>query len=266
MENKNWSSVLFYKGSELPSFISPRFTLPSGASRYVNDCTLDDIHLAGFSGPVSDPPFNNDTSKKVIWNTDTASWQIVYNSDAAEAVAKEESREVADSLKVIMNQCIDCACGTLTPQYHKKLAEYLGLCYMVIHRHEKGNLVKWSDVPVAPVAYIHENEELVPYQLAWFAENNRQIKEEYETQGLVDTSFLADNSNFWSNVEVPSDWVVGTDPIVPFTMRNSYIIPSGYSLSFGSLSSSGCYYVGVPPSGVLPSGDSPAVFGYGLSD
>lgn len=242
--SRDWTSKLFYRGDSYPSLLPSRFKLPSGLSRYSSDCTLADIHLAGFSGPVSDPPFVDQLSQKVIWNADTESWEVIDNPDFVSVQAEQESFEVAESLKLQMSQCLSCDVANLTPKYKQKLAEYLGLCYILVHKYEvHKQFIAWADVPEPPSAFLSDLEVLTAYQKAWFDENIDDIRQQYETQGLVGVPSVIDISNFWDHVPVPSSWVVGTQPIVPSTMRSSYILPSGYILDERCLFPSGYYYV-----------------------
>ena len=43
---RDLTSKLFYRDNSYPSLLPLRFNLPSGLSRYSNDCSLDDIHAA----------------------------------------------------------------------------------------------------------------------------------------------------------------------------------------------------------------------------
>jgi len=241
---RDWTSKLFYRDNNYPSLLPHRFNLPSGLSRYSTDCSLDDIHAAGFLGPVPDPPFVSEPNKKVIWNTSTGSWEVIDNPNFNVEQATKESFEVAESLKLEMSQCLSCGEDTLTPRYKKELAEYLGLCYILIHKYEvHKEFIKWSDVPSAPSAALSHLKDLVAYQKTWFDLNKNDIQQQYETQGLVGVPSVVDSSNFWDNVGVPSGWTVGTGPIVPSTMRSNYILPSGYTLMETCLFASGYYYV-----------------------
>jgi hypothetical protein len=242
LSNLDWSTQLFFFGDTFPSFLPLRFRLPNGETRYSENCSLLDIHSAGFEGPVDPAPFPPDDNHRYIWSTTTKSWvlQIIPDSDKA----KQLSETICTELEAKLYSCPLFFCDDLVEHYRDELFTYIGKIYVLVHDCKvHGKLLTLSDIPQAPSTYASTKKDHIVSQQNLLSSEFDTIKMWYEKQGLVPCNRKEDALNFWYNVATPSGWTVGTDPIIPETMALAYILPSGYKLSIRYLAPSGYYCV-----------------------
>jgi hypothetical protein len=238
MEQTNWCNQLFYLPGEEPAPLPKRFRLPTKETRYSHNCTLADIHKAGYVGPVDEAPYV-DASCVCVWCLKTNSWKI-NKKETCDSNLSRISEEVYLYLKGALNFYPEYTPETITSCFRKNLCTYKGEILMLIYEYKnKNRVLTWEDIPDFPDDTQSSTDKRKIQQNRWLDTTKDVLKKWYEKQGLVLAPLFLDTENF----VFPDDWIVGTEPIDPVSMAPHYIIPSGYYLNSESLATSGYYYV-----------------------
>jgi len=148
MGQSNWSASLFYTEDADPSFLPYRFKLPDGSSRYASDCSLADIHLAGFNGPVPQPPIPSEDTLKTAWDVNSKSWIFIPKQNIS---AETESELCLADIKQRLTYCMPDGLLDGPEEYKEAVYKYRGYLFTLVHECEMhGRLLTYSDLAVSP--------------------------------------------------------------------------------------------------------------------
>jgi len=236
----DWSRSYFSYNGGTPTYLPELFRLPSGLTRNSNNCELSDILLAGYTGPFPDPPAPGDDSV-VSWDSSSDTWVITEISDLPDYSAYLKSKETCSHIRSLLDGCpVGLENPDITESYRQSVFAYYGELFYLLHCCEHhGHNITESDLPDLPDDSFSTVQKVQERQNVWLNENYTESKNYYETQGLIPGDFSL------SNLQIPSDWVLGRGPINPVTMFKPYFLPPGYEISIPVVASSG-YYMLVP--------------------
>ena len=236
MELKNWRAALFVQDGEYPTYLPETFRLPNGDTRKSNNCCIEDINEAGFSGPVDQPPLVP-LGKTLVWDAANSSWSFESHVKVTDPNSVHE-----EVLQVLTSELVECgACKNgeeLSPASKRRVWEYQGKIQELLHKVRVNDLkLTWENVPSKEdlnLITLAEAQSAVDAYLG-----AEKVKEFYELYGLIYTS---------SGIEVelinlPSTWVPGSSALPANIFNNPYFIPPGYVLSDQKFEEEGYYYV-----------------------
>ena len=238
MDIKDWRGVLFAQGSAVPTYLPEKFYLPGGDLRHSYKCTLDDITLAGYTGPVEQPPLVP-KGYCLEWDSSTLTWGL--KPCATDVDVELLNTEVVQHLNAESQLC-GCHrnCEELSPQSKKALWLYRGQIQEVL---ENAALTRtkltWDDVPPRPssnIVSLNYAQSLV----SDYFDNFEQAKTEFESFGAV---FLPSGVEADLVDSFPDGWVMGNDPLPSNFISSNFFVPSGYCVSDELVSVSGYYFV-----------------------
>lgn len=232
MSRTDWTNALVYQVGKDPFVLPNRFRLPNGQTRYSSNCTVDDINTAGFLGPVADKPLKDNCCDKVIWNSTSLSWEIIHDPNHQFFAERKETSELTVLLKNLIENALSDDLDTLAEGYKKKLFSFVGEAYSLIYRAENNSaLISRDSVPATLEKIQTTPAEVRDAQLEFFEREKETIRYEYETSGLVTCPPTLDTTDFWENIGVPSDWILGHQLIDITSFLRNCVPPPGRELN-----------------------------------
>ena len=242
MGQSNWSASLFYKEDADPSFLPYRFKLPDGSSRYASDCSLEDIHLAGFKGPAPQPPIPSEDTLEASWDSNSESWIFTPKQNIS---AELESKLCLADIKQRLKYCMPDGPLDGPEEYKEGVYKYRGHLFTLLHEcEEHGRLLTYGDLALEPPdVSIPTWDSVKQRQINYFETEKHRLRSIYESQGAIPSPSNVLVSGFWEVNSVPDDWVLGFGPIAAYTLQNNIIPPSGYEIATVHIEPSGYYYI-----------------------
>lgn len=219
---QDWSNVLFSAQGAYPDFLPHRFRLPDNLTRYSNCTTLEEIHEAGYIGPIDVPVFD-ELKETLLW--DSVSLRYIVSPILDEKI-KAHQNKVVDlktqakymlAAKDKTNEFIsiyphiNTFNSTSRSEFYSKLEEIVNTDY------EYNNL---PEFPVLQIMEKHTEEELLK-EYDTLIKTQLTLWEELYTKYGVDESknYLCASGLF----QIPDTWVKGNEP---YTSAGKPLTPS----------------------------------------
>jgi len=206
METSDFSQSYFSFEGGIPEKLPVRFRLPSGETRYCKKCLLDDIYLAGYSGPFEYPEVTSDYV--VYWDFDSFTFKSRKKTEREITDGYKVNREVRAILTQLLKSVPDINLGAFDSVYKEAVASYTAKILYLLKQPED-TLLTYDDIPSA--VSVPPNKQIYDEALAksFINANFDRWKAQYETFGFI--FHVPENVRLYFTI--PSDWVKGSTPL-----------------------------------------------------
>ena len=209
--NQDWSEFLFSAQGAYPNILPVRFRITDNLSRYSNDVTLDDIHSAGYIGPI-EVPIIKETEETLLWDSVAYCYRVIPLIDKKIQTHKNQVIDLksqAANLLATKNNInnfvsvysyINTYNSNSRSVFYSKLQEIIDTTYF------------FDDLPKLPLLQLmnQQNEtELLNEYDTLLANKISSWKDTYEQYGVDESTLFVCASGMFT---IPDSWVKGDKP------------------------------------------------------
>jgi hypothetical protein len=208
---QDWSNFLFSAQGAYPNFLPDRFRLPDNLTRYSISVTLEDIHKAGYIGPI-DIPVIKETEETLLWDSVACCYKVIPMAD--EKIKAHENQVInlktqAEYLLATKDNTnkfisvyphINMFNSASYNEFYCKLKEIVDTTYL------------YDDLPEFPALQLmdEQTEKELLKEYAIVLDSQISLWEDIYTKYGVDESknYLCASGIF----NIPDTWVKGSEP------------------------------------------------------
>jgi hypothetical protein len=206
MANADWSLQLFSLGGAVPSRLPFRFRLPSGQTRYSANCSLTEIHLAGFSGPFEYPYVEDFQVSE--WDSSALTFVVRDKLPEEYSDAVKINLEVRALARLQLSTLPDLTSNNFDETYKQEWILFSSKLLTLLNKPET-ELLTYGDLPAYPTVPDNQAEFAESLAALTIASNYNRWKDQFETYGFI--FYVPENVAPYFTV--PADWVQGTTPL-----------------------------------------------------
>lgn len=203
MDNQNWSSYYFTKDGSLPSYPPPRIRLSSGFTKYTSSCSLEDLHDAGYEGPIEVIPVG--ANQKRVWDFASNKFILVSAEGKDPTLVNREVRSYCSE----QISCLDLDDkSSYDDNFRNAWSRYITILVNLLKKPES-ELLTFEDLPEIPTTVENQADHDAKLAQDFINDNFERWKGQYEKYGFCFEVPL-DVQPYFS---IPSDWVAGSQPL-----------------------------------------------------
>lgn len=227
-------SLFSYNGN-FPSYLPSRIRLADKTTRTPSSVTLDELHYAGYIGPIEEPSYCPLT-QRLAWDSSSCTLSVEDLPEFDCVHTKQEDQTARSLIQELLNKTLDNVPPRPTQEYYAVLGTFVKDCHDLLNSSE---CIKCSSIPVFTPPHFKTEEDIaseLDHYFSFQAERKRFV---YENFGFFDNL----HPTLRSYVTVPSGWTLNVNSDVALVPVNSWgnsepefdrVLLSGYSISTGS--------------------------------